>query len=232
MIKAVFFDAGNTLIRSYGVGKEELLRHICRSFSPRHAALPLDWQKGAEAMELHFQLSRMGGNKGSYAANLRTGLKAAGLPGEDAEKLSRVLASRRLPKRLRPEPGALLLLQQLKKSGFRLAVVSNWSGTLERGLAKLGMARWFDVIADSGKVGVRKPDPRIFRYACRKMGVRPEEAVHVGDIYVADVLGAKAAGIRGVLYDPLGVMTGRVSCPVIRRLPELAGWLEKGRENG
>ncbi|WP_124727612.1 HAD family hydrolase [Staphylospora marina] len=225
MIRAVFFDAGHTLIRSYGVSKEDLLRHACRLFAPKLAARPLAWSEGARAMELHFQQTRLQGKKASFTDNLRIGLKAAGIPDTEAKAWALSITARKLPKKLRPEPGAIWLLQRLKRAGLNVAVVSNWDGSLERALEKLRMHRWIDAVVDSGKTGVRKPDPRIFHVACRKLRIRPDEAVHVGDIYAADILGARVAGIRGVLYDPLGIMETRVSCPVIRRLPELVAVL-------
>ena len=55
---------------------------------------------------------------------------------------------------------------------------------------------------DSGAVGVRKPDPRIWDPALAATGARPEAAVHVGDSLLTDVGGARAAGIRPIHFDP------------------------------
>ena len=53
-------------------------------------------------------------------------------------------------------------------------------------------------------VGVEKPDPEIFRIALRRAGVEAAEAVHVGDLYAVDVVGARRAGLEPVLLDPHG----------------------------
>jgi putative hydrolase of the HAD superfamily len=69
-------------------------------------------------------------------------------------------------------------------------------------------------------VGVEKPDPRIFRMALERMGIEPEDAVYVGDVYEIDVVGARAAGMRAYLIDPL-MRLGHLDCDRIASLTEL-----------
>jgi putative hydrolase of the HAD superfamily len=109
-------------------------------------------------------------------------------------------------------PGALDTLRRL---GLRLAVVSNSNGTVARILESLDLARWFEIVVDSAVVGFEKPDPRIFHHAASALGVDPGEAVHVGDLYSIDVMGARAAGIRAILPDPVGAWTVD-DCPKAR----------------
>ena len=52
---------------------------------------------------------------------------------------------------------------------------------------------------------MEKPDPRIFRSAMNRLGVRPEQSLHIGDLYHIDVVGAQAAGMHAVLLDPTGL---------------------------
>jgi putative hydrolase of the HAD superfamily len=85
---------------------------------------------------------------------------------------------------------------------YRLGLVSNANGTVRAKLARLGLARHFEVIVDSHEEGVEKPDPAIFRIALSRMGVRAEEAAYVGDLVYVDVTGARAAGLLPVLFDP------------------------------
>jgi putative hydrolase of the HAD superfamily len=58
------------------------------------------------------------------------------------------------------------------------------------------------VVIDSGRVGVDKPDPRIFQLAAQALGVQLSEIVHVGDAWEADVLGALGAGAQAIWYAP------------------------------
>ncbi len=93
-------------------------------------------------------------------------------------------------------------LGRLREAGYRLGIVSNSDGALERSFEEIGLSRYFETIVDSGAVGVEKPDPEIFRIALRRLGVPPEEALYVGDLPAVDVVGAQAAGIAPVLIDP------------------------------
>jgi len=98
-------------------------------------------------------------------------------------------------------PAARAALEHLRQAGLRLVVVSNANGTVQAHLARLGLASFFDAIIDSHDVGVEKPDPRIFHLALERAGARPETALHAGDLYHVDVVGARAAGLAAVLVD-------------------------------
>jgi putative hydrolase of the HAD superfamily len=115
-------------------------------------------------------------------------------------------------------------LDALRGDGYRLGVVSNADGRVEGLLDSLGLLSRFEVVVDSGMVGVEKPDPRIFRLALDRMGVAPENALYVGDIYEIDVVGARAAGMRAVLVDPLDRWAD-LECERIRDLHELPALL-------
>jgi putative hydrolase of the HAD superfamily len=80
---------------------------------------------------------------------------------------------------------------------------------LERLFGDLGILDHFDLVVDSGNVGVEKPDPRIFRVAFDRFGVGADDALHLGDVFATDVLGARAAGCRHALIDPYGHYEGR-----------------------
>ena len=115
-------------------------------------------------------------------------------------------------------------LERFRGAGLRLAVVSNSNGTLRPALDRLGLGAAFDVVLDSAVEGVEKPDPRLFQLALQRLGAEARTAVHVGDIYHVDVVGARAAGVRPVLLDEAGLYEG-VDCPRVRSLGELAAHL-------
>jgi HAD superfamily hydrolase (TIGR01549 family) len=82
---------------------------------------------------------------------------------------------------------------------YMVALLSNTMSDHPRVLLReSGYDRYFDYILCSRDVGVRKPNPEIFRIVLRELGVGPEEAVHVGDSVEADMVGARDAGITGV----------------------------------
>jgi HAD superfamily hydrolase (TIGR01509 family) len=93
-------------------------------------------------------------------------------------------------------------LARLKAMGKKLVIVSNSDGTVERSLVEAGLRPFFDVVVDSAIAGYEKPDPRIFAYALEASGAARERTLHVGDIYHADVTGARGAGVHVVMLDP------------------------------
>lgn len=102
-------------------------------------------------------------------------------------------------------------LEHLRDAGFKLAIVSNWDTPLDPLTQRLGIAEYFDAIVASHDARVRseKPDSHIFNYALKAVGVSAEEAVHIGDTYEADIVGAQGVGIRPVLLDRDGTQAGR-----------------------
>jgi len=119
-------------------------------------------------------------------------------------------------------------LAGLRERGLRLGVVSNWDTRLRGIAAGLGLDRLVDFVVISAEAGVRKPDPRIFEAALARAGVRADEAIHVGDLPDEDVEGARRAGLRSVLIErtkglvPAGAGPG---VEVVRSLSEIAGLL-------
>jgi HAD superfamily hydrolase (TIGR01549 family) len=118
-------------------------------------------------------------------------------------------------------------LARLRAGGLRLAAVSNANGTLQVLFDRLGFTPAFDVILDSQVEGVEKPDPRLFRLALERLGEPAEAALHVGDFYNVDVVGARAAGIRPILVDEAGLYP-EADCPRVQSLAELAAHLVPG----
>jgi putative hydrolase of the HAD superfamily len=101
-------------------------------------------------------------------------------------------------------------VEQLRRAGLRLAVISNfvWGGP--ELIHDLELARHFETLVISARVGFQKPHRAIFRHALERMGVHPSEALHVGDSYAADILGARRVGIRAVLIDRNGGDPARI----------------------
>jgi len=118
-------------------------------------------------------------------------------------------------------------LERFRAAGLRLAAVSNSNGTVRVLFDRLGFTPAFDVILDSQVEGVEKPDPRLFRLALERLGEPAEAALHVGDFYHVDVVGARAAGIRPVLVDEADLYP-EADCPRVQSLAELAAHLVPG----
>ncbi len=120
-------------------------------------------------------------------------------------------------------------LERLRQAGLRLGLVTNRGRPLEPGyLHRLGLADFFDTVVVAADAGIYKPDPRLFLQALKALDVAPDQALHVGDNYYADIQGAQAAGLRAVLYDPHDLFAD-LAVPRIRRLPELVPLLFNGQ---
>ena len=93
------------------------------------------------------------------------------------------------------------VLEELRAGGTELGVISNFESWLEELLAQLDLTGFFPVRVVSGLEGVEKPDPAIFRLALGRIGLAPEETVYVGDAPDFDVEPAAALGMFPVLID-------------------------------
>lgn len=131
----------------------------------------------------------------------------------------------------KPEPGVAQALASLRRRGLRLGVVSNSDGRIAARLARLGLDRLFDEIADSAVVGIEKPDARIFHLACARLSVAPEQAAYIGDLWSIDVIGARRAGLHGWLYDPARAYVG-LEAARFARYRQLPSRVARAREAG
>ncbi|HYF96208.1 MAG TPA: HAD family hydrolase [Symbiobacteriaceae bacterium] len=231
-IRAVFFDAGDTLIHRWAL-KHERFTWLCRLAGIALPDDPARARAGTLAHERYFQDRRKHDDAFSlnwYLRLNRAGLVGMGAGGDlDALSAAMIKAAQAVPKEEVPDPAAIPLLEHLRTNGYRLAVVSNWDGTLVEYLRRTGLGGYFDAVLDSDVVGSRKPDTRIFAIACAATGVRPEEAVHIGDSPCADVAGAQAAGVRPLLLDALDLFGDGFDSLApferIQKLSDLPAWL-------
>ena len=159
-------------------------------------------------------------------------LESLGLPNSRALalKVARILPLRT---RFRVYDDVRPALKELRGMGLRLIVVSNVSSleNLTVYLTQVGLGSSFDLLIASGTVGFEKPHPEIFRIASRELDVPPSRIIHVGDDYEADCLGARAAGLTGVLLDKRGVYEERECLRIskLTDLPDLIAQLRLGR---
>ncbi|MEW6153637.1 MAG: HAD family hydrolase [Actinomycetota bacterium] len=123
-------------------------------------------------------------------------------------------------------PGAVGALLALQAAGYPLAVVSNAGGDMEEQLetrqicAVDGQSAQVAIVVDSHRVGVAKPDPRIFGYALEALEIAAERCLYVGDTVHFDVKGARNAGLQPVHVDPHG-FCGAVDHPHVGALADL-----------
>ena len=216
-VRAIFFDAGNTLIRmDYAAIAGALARHGIRvapdalARAEARARVRLDTEVLTPLGRSASTESRTIGER--YLAFV---LEHAGVA--DAPVVSAIAEWRRTYNQpfglwTVVEPAAERALAAARAAGLGTAVVSNSNGSVRRILESLGLTRYLDFVIDSGEVGIEKPDPRIFAIAVERAGVDPVDAVYIGDLYAVDVVGARAAGLDVILLDPAGCW-GERDCP-------------------
>ncbi|HEX2208450.1 MAG TPA: HAD-IA family hydrolase [Longimicrobium sp.] len=219
-IKAVLFDAGNTLIwldHPYIV--EALRGHGVETTMEGLMAAEYDAKLLFDELSRERELDERARGRMFFAEIFRR----VGVPEAEFPVLAQRLFTRHAQKNLwgNVRERTVETLEELRRRGYRLGVVSNADGRAEQALDAVGLREHFELVVDSGLVGIDKPDPRIFHHALERMGgIEPREAVYVGDIYEIDVQGARAAGMRPILIDPLWKWDDR-DCERIRGIHDL-----------
>ena len=93
--------------------------------------------------------------------------------------------------------GGMEVLDGLRAPGYRLGIISNLIGEHEiyDWLRDDGLEDYFETVVLSSVTGLRKPDPEMYRMACRELGLEPAQCASVADKLNRDITGGKAAGI-------------------------------------
>jgi HAD superfamily hydrolase (TIGR01549 family) len=190
----VTFDAGQTLV---DLDLDFLSTRLAERGIEVHAAA---FVHGAPAAwRVYDDVVARGGDH-AWHAFMRALLVGGGVS-KEVDELVTWLRGEQRAKNLWRKPIAdmVTLARDLAAGGVRVAVVSNSEGHLAELLAEVGIAEPFEIVIDSTRVGVSKPDPRIFELALEGLGAaRGSVCVHIGDSWAADVEGARAAGWRAV----------------------------------
>ncbi len=231
MIKAVFFDFYNTLVY-FWPRVEEIQEAACQELglSVSKEAVRLGYIKADQCFNeenattpLSFRSSEEQGR--FFARYEQLILEGAGL------SVSLRLASQvwemagQVPKDLALFDDVIPTLKSLKKRGSILGVLSNLRRNMDDLSRKLGLEPYLHFCLTSSEAGAEKPHAPIFQAALARAGVEPTEAIHVGDQYQSDVLGAKAVGITPVLLDRDGWHNDVADCATIKSLLDLDGVL-------
>lgn len=124
-------------------------------------------------------------------------------------------------------PETIETLTALKTSGVQLGVISNFDSRLFGLLEGLGIAPFFDSVVISTQVGAAKPEREIFLQALASQNVYADEALHVGDSYEADVVGARNVGLTPVLVDREGKHRGTEEGLRVGSLGELVAMVDR-----
>ena len=237
MIKAIFFDFYNTLVR-FWPPLDQIQQASCQEFG---------FQIEAEAINYGYSVADLYFNRENEVKPLATRteeerldffaryeqilLDNAGLSvtTELARQIWQIAIS--VPKDFIPFDDTIGVLQQLKGQGYQIGVITNLRRDMDELCRNLGMAPYLDFCLTSAEIGVEKPDPAIFVAALERAGVAAPEAVHVGDQPRSDLVGARGAGLHAVLLDRGNWHEDMDSCVRISQLPELVDLLASAPES-
>jgi HAD superfamily hydrolase (TIGR01549 family) len=207
MIRAVLFDLDDTLFDHRGCARDALT--AVQQSQSCFRSMPFETLERSHAEfleELHAEV--MLGRMPTDIARIerfRRLLESAGV--RDQGDISSELATlyrESYRSRRRAVAGAAALMSAVKPHA-RIGIVSN--NVLDEQQEKLlvcGLDQFVDELVVSGEVGVSKPDPLIFHTAMKRLGVTADETVMVGDSWIADIEGARAAAIRAIWFNPSG----------------------------
>ncbi|ASJ13926.1 TIGR02253 family HAD-type hydrolase [Thermococcus radiotolerans] len=190
MIKVVFFDLDDTLVDTSRLA--EMARKNAIENMIRHG-LPVDFDTAYhELLEL---INEYGSNFGRHFDYL---LRRLDLPSNPKWIAAGVIAYHNTKfAYLKSVRGARRLLLELKKSGYKLGIITDGDPIKQwEKIIRLELDDYFDGVFISDYLGVKKPHPKIFEKALRKMGVEPGEALMVGDRLYSDIYGAKQVGMK------------------------------------
>jgi putative hydrolase of the HAD superfamily len=208
LIRAVFFDAGATLVHPNPPVEEIYARELAADgCAPAPQELARALGQAWEDVRRENAPNRYGGVRGeeafwrAFLGRVRVSLDGGSVSEAAFGRLARHF---RDPASWAVYPDVHATLDALARRGLTLAVVSNWDSHLPRLLTALGLTSRFATLAVSAIEETGKPDPEIFRRACARVNVAPAEALHVGDSLAEDYEGARAAGLAALLLDRHG----------------------------
>lgn len=233
MIKAIFFDWFNTLAR-YEPPREELHSQALREFgievSPEkilpgvltadtyffdeNANSPVEKRDRKERAEVYTRYQKIILSEAGVKADQELLAKVA----NKVEQLFKGITFTLFD-------DVLSTLETLKEQRFTLGLLTNLAQDMSPLCHKLGLESYLDFVVTSQQVGADKPEPPIFLAALDRAKVEASQAVHVGDQYKLDVVGARRVGINPILIDRYDLYPEVSDCSRIRDLTELAQYL-------
>ena len=209
--KAVVFDLDGTLRHSVPNPSDistAKVRELGFDVSDEKARETARWEHyyWASSEELRGDIERFDKNDSAFWQNYtERRLQALGATAKEISKLARPLRNH-MRKKYRSEdfvpPELHEILPALREADYRLGVLSNRSDPFDKDMRRLDLAKYFDYVKAAGEVGSWKPNPAVFDPMLKHFEIAPQESLYIGDNYYADVLGARAAGMQPILYDP------------------------------
>ena len=169
--RAVIFDLGGVVLDSplHAIAAYERELGIPAGFVNR---LVVDTgPAGAWSRLERGEVSRAG-----FEADFEAECRAAGHPLSASTMMERIA-------QCGPRPAMLGAIRTLRDARYSVAALTNnWAHEGAGGSETDTLRDLFDVFVESSKLGLRKPDPRIYQHTCEALGVTPHDAIFLDDI--------------------------------------------------
>jgi putative hydrolase of the HAD superfamily len=237
-LEAVIFDLDDTLhddTVAYRRASERVAEEVARERGVDASALQTAYIAEIQRFWGNLSSDQLSESIGDVrTAMWRAALRAAGIDEPALAERCAADYNRFRKDELKLWPGVLDLLSKLRREGVRLALLTNgFAETHREKIAQLELNDAFDELFIADEVGMLKPDPRLFRYACKQLGVEPAAAAMVGDRYDRDVVGAAEAGLYTVWLNVRGeslAAGARAPDALVHEFAEVEGALPTARK--
>lgn len=206
-VKAILFDFGDTLIHTDKFDYDTCLKKVYENLTKDKVAVPYEECKKTyfEVRNRLYKETENSLQEPDFSQRLTETLKHFGYSFNKEDPVitrgAEAFAESFAPL-MQIDPYVPKLLKQLKQKGkYKIGLVSNFAHqhAVGKTLEQFGIAKYFDTLTISGKIGWRKPSPKIFEKALQALGVNASETVFVGDSAKHDIEGAKKCGIKTIL---------------------------------
>lgn len=227
VIKAVFFDMGSTLVYDTGL-RQNFVEKLYEKLGKNHN---VDREKLEKLFNLWDSIPYREGDE-EYWDLFRVMLLLKRLGIKPAPRLVNSIYETVVEiwiKSYQIEENATSTIEKLKNCGLKIGIISN-AGSYDSvcgELEKANLLDYVDVVIVSQAVIWKKPSPQIFRIALDMVGVEPSEAVHVGDDPIADIEGAKRAGLWTIQKLKKDTEISPFADFVIKKISEIPEVIEK-----
>ena len=199
MLKGVLFDMGGTLIKTAPVS--EIFKRILEDFGIKRSTEEIE--EARKIVEKQFDIEELAILEDAFWLKWNTRiLEHMGIY-ENAQSLAERIAKQWWQySDVKLYPDVEKTLNVLKQRRLKIGLITNGlESDVEEVLPRIGLAGFFDVEVTSSLVGKIKPHREIFLHALEKLGIKPQEAMHVGDEVERDYEGAKRCGLKALLID-------------------------------
>lgn len=209
-LRAVTFDLWLTLMFEASTGRHELrVREGVRALSDAGITIqPEELGNAIRTVGRETSADHDNGFDRTFDERMQQILNAAdpnaraSINNEQFEAFSRAIDEPFLAHSPTIYPTAQSVLSAIREMGVRTALISNVGstspGVYRRYLDREGIGRYLEVLTFSNEIASAKPGAKMFTHTLEKLGVAPENALHVGDNLHADVGGAKDVGMSAV----------------------------------